>query len=169
MCYKYLLILILLFCTFVPSKTTGVSRNVSGFLVLNPITIVTVETDVSVRNIARPVVRGESLPFFITSKTTGVSMKHQPKVISLISPQTFLQQLVAVKKEIYSLSLQASAKKSKLDKELETFISDRSFLDLNLSKAMRLIVELADLKERVNQTIQLYGLIEQQLKLRRAA
>ena len=96
-------------------------------------------------------------------------MKHQPKVISLISPQTFLQQLDAVKKEIYSLSIEASAKKSKLDKELETFISDRSFLDLNLSKAMRLIVELAELKERVNRNIQLYRLIEQQLKLRRAA
>ena len=96
-------------------------------------------------------------------------MKQNVKNISPLSPQTFLQQLDAVKKEIYSLSIQASAKKSKLDKELETFISDRSFLDLNLNRAMRLIIELADLKERVNQTIQLYGLIEQQLKLRRAA
>lgn len=74
-----LLLFLLCFMIFVPSKTLGVSRNVSGFFILNPINIITPETDASARSIAPPSVRGESLAFFITSKTLGGSMPQNKK------------------------------------------------------------------------------------------
>jgi hypothetical protein len=82
-----LLLFLLCFMIFVPSKTLGVEpkRN-RAFFILNPINIITPETDATARSIAPPSVRGESLAFFITSKTLGGSMKQNNKANLPISP-----------------------------------------------------------------------------------
>lgn len=77
---KYMLIINLLFCSFALSKSIGVSRDVSGFFILNKNQLITAETDVSVRNVGRPMEPGESLPFLL-SKTIGGSMKQNRKPV----------------------------------------------------------------------------------------
>ncbi len=71
---KYILIISLLFCSFTTTKINGVSRNVSGFFILNPNTIIIPESAVSARNSVRPLMHGYDSGFLLT-KINGGFMK----------------------------------------------------------------------------------------------
>ena len=67
----------------------------------------------------------------------------------VLSIRTMRFQRKQLKQQIYSLSILACTKHNELNQELECFLSDRSFMDLDLNKAMALLVELTQLKEQV--------------------
>lgn len=62
-----------------------------------------------------------------------------------------------LKRQIYLFSILATGKYFELERELESFISDRSFLDLDLNNAMKLLVELIQLKQQTESVISQYN------------
>lgn len=103
-------------------------------------------------------------------------MKHQPKVISQTLPNTnpvlSIKHLRVtrnkLKSQIYLFSILTTDKYFELQRELESFISDRSFLELDLNKSMLLLAELIQLKQQTENVCNQFTFFQKQLEMKGA-
>lgn len=95
------------------------------------------------------------------------NLKAIPQTLPIIKPVLSLKALRSIrgkfKSQIYLFSILASEKHQEIQRELESLISDRSFLDLDLNNAMKLLVELIQLKQQTESVISQYNFYHNQL------